>query len=493
METIPRSDRIKKKRKRNTSNAFLEQCYDKKKPISVIKITSTTTIDKSVSSIFNNNKNNINEKKFPKEIITTVKSPSTSKSYSSPTLTKKKVYHKQKIIRVNPLTTRRAGCDFLQRHVAEVDMLHRNAENPSEHGHFMDAEINKVKYPCTCKELAKIVNIGSGRRVCTMCGLVLENNMVNEYTHMRGSAEGNNPDTGEKRSAAARNTSGIANHYFLRNSMIGTQNVKFINSRGKYVHVKLPEDKLDKCYICLTVALRDNVFLLKLSQRIYDTSLSVLEDLEREHFFQDISIPFEDEIKLLPLLLGLLYIACKIVGHSRSLRELCNPFPPEQITPSIINNWLKKVKTYLTIKIPITKPIEYISRFCHLNGVKEHEERIAREICIEASNVNIDANGRLAQEIALASIFLAIACVRSDLPDIEDMARNVGVSKNAVEKSYMKLRQYSYLLLPKFVQKLLDVKVNALKVQQGTDNRSTTTIEKFGSVRGLNSLPTFRT
>ena len=57
----------------------------------------------------------------------------------------------------------------------------------------------------------------------------------------------------------------------------------------------------------------------------------------------------------------------------------------------------------------------------------------------------------------------------------------------------MKLRQYSYLLLPKFVQKLLDVKVNALKVQQGTDNRSTATIEKFGSVRGLNSLPTFRT
>ena len=69
METIPRSDRIKKKRKRNTSNAFLEQCYDKKKPISVIKITSTTTIDKSVSSIFNNNKNNINEKKFPNKIL----------------------------------------------------------------------------------------------------------------------------------------------------------------------------------------------------------------------------------------------------------------------------------------------------------------------------------------------------------------------------------------------------------------------------------------
>ena len=96
--------------------------------------------------------------------------------------------------------------------------------------------------------------------MCTMCGLILESNMLNEYAHMRGSAEGNNPENGEKRSAAACNTSGIANHYFLRNAMVGTQNVQFINSKGKEVQVQLPEDDKDKCFKRITVALRDHVF-----------------------------------------------------------------------------------------------------------------------------------------------------------------------------------------------------------------------------------------
>eukprot|EP00943_MAST-04B_sp_MAST-4B-sp1_P001403 g1403.t1 len=460
METIPRAENFKK-RKRSLS--FLKNSVGKKKL-----------------------KHNVLHKK------------TTQKNYKKKNTSseKKKQYHKQKVIYVNPLTTRRSGCDFLQRHIAEVLKLHCDAEDQSEKGNFMNEEVNKVKYPCTCKELAKIINIGSGRRVCTMCGLVLENNMINEYAHLQGSAEGNNPDTGEVRSAAARNTSGIANHYFLRNSMMGTKNVKFINSKGKRVHVKLPEDNLDKCYIRLSVALRDNVFLLNLSQRIYDTSLSMLEDLERQYFFQEIDVPYKDEAKLLPLTVGLLYVACKIAGVSRSLNELCHPFSSESITPSAINHWLKHIKAYTTIKIPVSKPIEYISRFCHLNQVKGHEERIAREICIEASNVNIDMHGRLAQEIALGSIYLAIACVRSDLPDIGHMANKVGVAKNAVEKAYMTLRQYSRILLPKFVQKLLDVKVNALKVNTVCLVNAVTIHDKKKSttvMQGLNSLPIFRT
>ena len=48
--------------------------------------------------------------------------------------------------------------------------------------------------------------------------------------------------------------------------------------------MQLPEDDMNKCFKRLTVALRDHVFLLKLSQRIFDMSISILEDLEREHF-----------------------------------------------------------------------------------------------------------------------------------------------------------------------------------------------------------------
>ena len=124
--------------------------------------------------------------------------------------------------------------------------MHRDSEDQSEGGHFVNE--GTPKYPCTCKELARIVNVGNGGRVCTMCGLILESNMLNEYAHMRGSAEGNNPENGEKRSAAACNTSGIANHYFLRNAMVGTQDVQFINSKGKEVQVQLPEDDKDKCF-----------------------------------------------------------------------------------------------------------------------------------------------------------------------------------------------------------------------------------------------------
>ena len=108
--------------------------------------------------------------------------------------------------------------------------------------------------------------------------------------------------------------------------MVGTQNVQFINSKGKEVQVQLPENDKDKCFKRITVALRDHVFLLKLSQRIFDMSISILEDLEREHFFQHVPIPHGDETKLSPLVLSLLYLACKITSYSRSLKELCNHF-----------------------------------------------------------------------------------------------------------------------------------------------------------------------
>ena len=185
-------------------------------------------------------------------------------------------------------------------------------EDQSEGGHFVTKVRPSIRVR---KELARIVNVGNGGRVCTMCGLILESNMLNEYAHMRGSAEGNNPENGEKRSAAACNTSGIANHYFLRNAMVGTQDVQFINSKGKKVQVQLPEDDKDKCFKRITVALRDHVFLLKLSQRIFDMSISILEDLEREHFFQHVPIPHGDETKLSPSRPISLYLACKITGY----------------------------------------------------------------------------------------------------------------------------------------------------------------------------------
>ena len=108
---------------------------------------------------------------------------------------------------------------------------------------------------------------------------------------------------------------------------------------------------------------------------------------------------------------------------------------PTEASPSMLKDWLKQVKSYLTIKIPISKPIEYISRFCHLNSVKEHEERLAREICIAISRMSIDMQGCcLAQDVALATIFLALACIRSDLPLLNEMAGRVGVSLTAVER-----------------------------------------------------------
>ena len=400
---------------------------------------------------------------------------------------KKKKGRKRKRI-VNYLRTRRSGCDFLQRHVAEVLLMHRDSEDQSEGGHFVNE--GTPKYPCTCKELARIVNVGNGGRVCTMCGLILESNMLNEYAHMRGSAEGNNPENGEKRSAAACNTSGIANHYFLRNAMVGTQDVQFINSKGKEVQVQLPEDDKDKCFKRITVALRDHVFLLKLSQRIFDMSISILEDLEREHFFQHVPIPHGDETKLSPLVLSLLYLACKITGYSRSLKEICKPFVPTEASPSMLNDWLKQVKSYLTIKIPLSKPIEYISRFCHLNSVKEHEERLAREICIAISRMSIDMQGCcLAQDVALATIFLALACIRSDLPLLNEMAGRVGVSLTAVERTYMILRRYSKVLLPDFALKLLHVKANTFGLAKAKiiiDERDELT--ENGSIH---ALPTF--
>lgn len=401
---------------------------------------------------------------------------------------KKKKRRKRKSSQ-NFLISRRSGCDFLQRHVAEVLILHRDSEDQSEGGNFING--GTPKYPCSCKELARIVNVGNGGRVCTMCGLILESNMLNEYAHMRGSAEGNNPENGEKRSAAACNTSGIANHYFLRNALVGTQNVQFINSKGEEVQVQLPEDDMNKCFKRLTVALRDHVFLLKLSQRIFDMSISILEDLEREHFFQHVRIPHDDETKLSPLVLSLLYLACKITGYSRSLAELCKPFLPTEASPSMLNNWLTQVKSYLTIKIPVSKPIEYISRFCHLNSVKEHEERLAREICMAISRMSIDMQGRLAQEVALATIFLALACIRSDLPLLNEMAGRVGVTLFAVERAYMILRRYSKVLLPDFALKLLHFKANTFglaKIKMMINEGDTPT--ENGSIHALPSFGT---
>lgn len=157
----------------------------------------------------------------------------------------------------------------------------------------------------------------------------------------------------------------------------------------------------------------------------------------------------------------------------------------------MLNEWLKQVKPYLTFKIPVSKPIEYIPRFCHLNSVKEHEERLAREICITIGKMNIDTQGRLAQEVALATIFLALACIRSDLPLLSDMAGRLSVSVTAVEKAYMILRRHSKVLLPEFALKLLLVKANAFGLAKMKTMPNVE--EKLKENGGIHALPTFRT
>ena len=156
----------------------------------------------------------------------------------------------------------------------------------------------------------------------------------------------------------------------------------------------------------------------------------------------------------------------------------------------MLNDWLKQVKSYLTIKIP-SKPIEYISRFCHLNSVKEHEEQLAREICMAISRMSIDMQGRLAQDVALATIFLALACIRSDLPLLNEMAGRVGVSLTAVERTYMILRRYSKVLLPDFALKLLHVKANAFRISKGKNNSNER--DELTENGSIHALPTFRT
>ena len=124
--------------------------------------------------------------------------------------------------------------------------------------------------------------------------------------------------------------------------MVGTQDVQFINSKGKEVQVQLPEDDKDKCFKRLTVALRDHVFLLKLSQRIFDMSISILEDLEREHFFQHVPIPHGDETKLSPLVLSLLYLACKITGYSQFRRRYANHLCRQKLPQACSRTGLSK-------------------------------------------------------------------------------------------------------------------------------------------------------
>ena len=68
--------------------------------------------------------------------------------------------------------------------------------------------------------------------MCTMCGLILESNMLNEYAHMRGSAEGNNPRTEKSVQQQPATPLELPTTIFYGNAVVGTQNVQFINSKG---------------------------------------------------------------------------------------------------------------------------------------------------------------------------------------------------------------------------------------------------------------------
>ena len=95
----------------------------------------------------------------------------------------------------------------------------------------------------------------------------------------------------------------------------------------------------------------------------------------------------------------------------------------------------------------------------------------------------------LAQDVALATIFLALACIRSDLPLLNEMAGRVGVSLINVERTYMILRRYSKVLLPDFALKLLHVKANTFGLAKAKiiiDERDELT--ENGSIH---ALPTF--
>jgi hypothetical protein len=341
------------------------------------------------------------------------------------------------------------GYDFLQRHIAELFHFQREAG--------LETDAHSSTYPCPCGSKAEIVSAPSGE-VCTICGFVISLSNASEYAHLIGSSEGNNPDNGDARAGAATNTSGLPSHYFLRNAMLGT-NASFLNCNGESVTLSLPESEEEKRKKFLAISLRDNVALLKLSQRVFDCSLSILENLEAQRFFAQVKLPCREEEKILPFNLSILYMSCKMVGASRSLRELCNI--SSDVQPRQVNQWLKLVKHSCTMKIPISKPMEFVARFCQMTKVVEFEERLAREILMKIDLIQLDTKGRQSQEIALAAIYMS-TCTRDDPPSITTMAHAVGVSVGAAERTYMILWEQRAHIVPLFMKTMLDTKSNGL-------------------------------
>ena len=336
------------------------------------------------------------------------------------------------------------GYDFLQRHIFEIGYFQSHTGGSDEFS---------SPFPCPCGEKAEIVHGGCGK-VCTVCGTVIDPRVISEYSHLTGSAEGNDSSNGEEKASAIRNTSGIANHSFLRNAMTGSQVHEFIDSEGKFTVIELPEAEADKRNKTLAAKLRELVGIMKLTQRVFDSGLAIFQNLEKNGYFRQVKVPYKDEEKVLPMLIAVLYISCKVVYASRSLRELCNV--SADVRPRDVNCWLKLMKQMCTIQVPVTKPAEFVGRFCQMVRVHAHEERIAREILINVAKFDVDTNGRHPREVALAAIYMA-TCSRDDPPAIAKVAELVGISGGVAERTYSLLRSRKEDVVPVFMKNLLDL------------------------------------
>lgn len=276
---------------------------------------------------------------------------------------------------------------------------------------------------------SRIINHSSGEEVCSNCGLIYEQNIIDETYEKRNFAQ-DNTSTGNKSSGRIGNPL-KATDTLGTNVLITTQKGKKIFQNGVNNSKSMSERGFEEITHFLETK-GITKMMIEQTKEIYDELIRVKPLKGRN---------------LKYIITALYFRACRTCGMAKSFKDIANSFGLEESKIKKAYNFIRKIViNYVSPEIMKDAIINYIRVFCAENHTEKKIEKLSMDIAENIMGSNL-MEGRSSQTIAGFSIFLAIKILPSNDIGVGDIEKKFA-TKKTLEMALKKFEKNLEVFVP---------------------------------------------
>ncbi|KAJ4707313.1 Transcription initiation factor IIB [Melia azedarach] len=296
----------------------------------------------------------------------------------------------------------------------------------------------ELDYCLDCKKYTDtVIDSKSCDRICSECGLVLENCNISESAEWRTFSDDNN-DKDPTRVGSVQNP--LLTHGNLE-TLISKS--KKGDSAGEVFHMlnlKNPDTVLLRGFeIIASMAGR-----LGLVTKIKNRANEIYKNVEKHKSCRG--------RKLDAIFAASLFIACRESKLSRTLKEFSTV--ANGVKCKEINKAVELIKKQLEVPVAAAKAGEFVRRFGSNLGMDNHGMRAVQEAVTKSEEFDI----RRSPKSVLAAILYMITQLSDQKKSLQDISRAAEVAEFTIKKSYKDLYPYATKLIPLWYAKEEEIK-----------------------------------